>query len=62
MNTLEFRQLQIGDSIRHKNDTRMFIITANFGDRITAVATVDLTNPFEWERAVTRKVIEVKEA
>lgn len=42
--------LQPGMYVRHKNNTgQTFVISANFGDRATAVQTVDITNPSEWE-------------
>jgi len=46
----ELRGLERGDVIRHKlNPGKSFVVTANYGDRVTAVETVDITNPTEWE-------------
>jgi spermidine/putrescine-binding protein len=36
--------------VRNKsNPGKTYIVTANYGDRVTAVDTVDITNPEEWE-------------
>jgi len=45
----EFKNLRIGDVIKHKSDSKTYVVTAHYGNRITAVTTVDLTNPIEWE-------------
>jgi hypothetical protein len=42
-------QLQPGDCVRHKNGRVVYFVTANYGQRVTAVSTADLTNPNEWE-------------
>lgn len=41
--------LEAGDIVKHKGDGPAYIVTANYGDRVTAVRTVDLTNAIEWE-------------
>lgn len=42
-------ELQPGDHIQHVRDASLtFMVTANYGDRITAVASCDITNPPEW--------------
>lgn len=46
----EFRALQPGDLVRHKHSSSAAIVHANFGKRVTAVRTFDLTNPCEWNR------------
>ena len=67
MNDIVIHDLEHGDVIRHKRSSGincgMFIVTANYGDRVTAVSTVDVTNPPEWELVskVTRTIIEEKE-
>lgn len=49
MTQAEFNGLQTGDIVRHAGDAaREYVVTANYGDRVTAVRTVDLTNPSEW--------------
>lgn len=41
--------LQPGDIVRHRvAGDKSYVVTANYGDRITAVHTVDITNPAEW--------------
>lgn len=48
--TLEQMQnLQPGDLVRHKDHWSSYIVHRNFKSRVTAVRTVDLTNPIEWE-------------
>lgn len=43
------RQLKIGDIIKHAStDGKTYIVTNNYGDRVTAVASADVTNPGEW--------------
>lgn len=38
-----------GDSVRDKVSGRVYLVTANFGARVTAVATADITTPNGWE-------------
>ena len=45
----QMRKLQVGDLVRGKLSGMMFVVTGNYGDRVTAVKTVDMTNPEEWE-------------
>lgn len=47
----EFQSLNVGDIIRHKSDSakHFFVVTGNYGGRITAVRTVDATHPSEWD-------------
>lgn len=45
----EFRALQPGAVVRSKANGLGYIVTANFGGRVTAVRTADLTNPCEWD-------------
>jgi len=47
MSKEEFKNLQRGDMIKPWDDSRTFVVTANYGDRITAVTSVDMTNPTE---------------
>lgn len=46
----EFRALKPGDLIRHKGSSSAAIVHANFGNRVTAVRILDMTNPREWNR------------
>jgi hypothetical protein len=46
----EFILLQPGDVIRHKGkNSDVYIIHGNYGGRVTAVRTADVTNMEEWE-------------
>jgi len=49
-----FRKLVPGDIIRHVHSPDAVVVTANHGGRVTAVRTVDVTNPREWIVAVPR--------
>ena len=49
MNKKEFKQLERGDLVCHATAHDIYIVTANYGDRITAIRSQDLTNPREWE-------------
>jgi len=44
----EFAKLQQGNIVRGKTSAESYIVTANYGNRVTAVRTIDLTNPDEW--------------
>ena len=44
----QFWNLQTGDIIRHVNDSDSYLVTANYGNHITAVKIADATNPAEW--------------
>jgi len=48
-------QLQTGDVVRGRLSGKVYVVTANYGDHVTAVQTADITNPPEWEvlRAVS---------
>jgi len=41
--------LQPGNIVRGKSSGDAYVVTANYGDHVTAVRTVDLTNPGEWD-------------
>jgi hypothetical protein len=42
--------LSVGDVVRHCADKdTTYVVTANYGGRVTAVRSVDITNPEEWE-------------
>ena len=49
MNKNDFDNLVVGDIVRHKSSIHTYVVTAHFGDRITAVRSVDITNPYEWD-------------
>lgn len=52
-----FKKLDRGDIVRHKifNEVN-YVVDANYGNRVTAVATVDITNPEEWELVQRNKI------
>lgn len=43
-------ELQPGTIILHRASGQSYVVTDNTGERATAVATVDVTNPDEWLR------------
>lgn len=45
----QFSKLSVGDLVRHSSGSRRYVVMSNYGDHVTAVATVDMTNPSEWE-------------
>jgi hypothetical protein len=47
----QFKNLQRGDIVKHVLNSKgdSIVIMANYGGRVTAVRTYDLTNPDEWE-------------
>ena len=45
----ELKNLKEGDVIASMFDGKVYMVTGNYGDRATAVRTVDVTNPAEWE-------------
>lgn len=47
----EMENLQRGDLVRHRAIySDIYVVTANYGDRITAVRSVDITSPQEWDK------------
>ena len=46
----EFRELKRGDTVRHVSSAASYVVDANYGGRVTAMRTIDMTNPSEWER------------
>lgn len=46
---LNIKSVKQGDLIRSKVNDISYIVYARYGDRITAVRTVDITNEDEWE-------------
>ena len=48
MTPSEMKNLQPGDVVRPSGSGIGYIVTANYHHRITAVRTVDITNPAEW--------------
>lgn len=40
--------LDRGDIVRHVSEDASVLVDSNYGKRVTAVRTFDLTNPTEW--------------
>lgn len=55
MTSDDLKALDTGDIIRGKLSGRVYVVTANYGDRVTAVDTADVTHADEWE--IVRKAI-----
>lgn len=55
---LTFKNLVRGDIVRSKLDHRTFVVTGNYGDRVIAVTSVDMTHPSEWEVVVKQDIYE----
>jgi hypothetical protein len=47
----ELSELEVGMMVRHlsKINIASYLVTGNYGGRVTAVGSVDVTNPPEWE-------------
>ena len=48
----ELKNLAPGDVVRHVHGANGYLVTANYGGRITAVRTIDISNAQEWVLAV----------
>lgn len=59
MDADEFKDLDIGDIVRHVHNgiEGIWVVTGNYGGRVTAAQTVDMTNPNEWEVISKSKLI-----
>ena len=44
----EMKALAPGDIVRGSVSGQSFVVTGNYGDHVTAVVTVDLTNEAQW--------------
>lgn len=49
MDSDDLENLQPGDTVEHISTEQIYIVTANYWNRATAVQTVDITNPVEWK-------------
>jgi hypothetical protein len=50
----ELKALNVGDIIRHRGSymgmgAAAMVVTGNYGDHVTAVRTVNVSNPDEWD-------------
>lgn len=43
------KKLKRGDIVRNKKSQNSYVVSANYGDRVTAICSVDITNAQEWE-------------
>lgn len=50
MTPAQLKGLRRGDLVRHKSGGGNLVVLANYGDRVTAVTSADLTNPNEWDQ------------
>lgn len=53
----QFQALERGDILRNKSSKSSYVVDANYGNRVSAVKTVDITNPDEWELVQRAKVL-----
>jgi len=49
MDENEFKKIKPGDVIKNTLSGDRYRVHSNYGDRIAAVRTVDITNPSEWD-------------
>ena len=53
MKEYEFLTLQRGDIVENKYARgETYVVTGNYGNRVTAARTVDMTNPDEWDLVI----------
>jgi len=57
----EMKNLKVGDIIRSDATEQPYIVTANYGGRVTAVQTVDITHPEEWQIFSEPKLVTLPE-
>jgi hypothetical protein len=50
MTPAQLKGLERGDLVRHKSGGDAYVVTSNYGNHVTAVRTVDMTNPTEWDK------------
>ncbi len=48
MDAETFKNLKRGDIVRHVSGSNSYIVDVHYGTRVTAVRTLDMTNPSEW--------------
>lgn len=44
-----FKALKRGDIVKHKLREETYIVSGNYGQRATALASIDMENPGEWD-------------
>ena len=50
MTSQQFESLTTGDLVRKRGAVNAYMVSANYRTSVTAVRTVDITNPSEWNR------------
>jgi hypothetical protein len=45
----EFVKLDRGDLVRHKLESKAYIVDANYGSMVVGIHSVTITNPDEWD-------------
>ncbi len=56
MNKETFKKLKMGDIVKHVlNSTMIGVVTGNYGDRVTAINSYDITDPDEWILFINNK-------
>lgn len=50
MTPAQLKGLQRGDLVRHKSGGGALVVSGNYGSHVTAVTSVDMTNPTEWDK------------
>jgi len=48
MTDREFNELKRGELVKHLHSLDVYVVMVNYGGRVTAANTVDMTNPHEW--------------
>jgi len=56
----DFKNLKTGDVVRGAASSVSFVVMSNYGDRVTAVRTADLTHPDEWELVAKTNVVKLQ--
>lgn len=48
MNSVQLKKLKKGDIVRHLGTGDSYVVDANYGDFVTGMRTVNISNPSEW--------------
>jgi hypothetical protein len=56
----QFKHLREGDIVKGKASGEAYVVTGNYGDRVTAVKTIDITHPDEWGLIQPSRLVEEK--
>ena len=60
MRRREMKQLAPGDIVRRSGGSPGFVVTANYGERVSALRTVSIANPDEWSPATHDGIIDLR--